>query len=219
MFSAYATGDWTMAQLRDELERRGLRIPATRKRPARPVSIQHIDQMLVNRYYLGFVKFQGVWYEGRHPAIIQTDVFEQVQAVRTARSAARDKPQRHPHYLKGSIFCGQCRSRLGVTNAKTRWGTVYPYLYCIGRAKTRTCPQPAVLIGDVEASVADYWSRVQLTEARIAAIREQVMPSWYDDSRATALNSNDRRSARSNCEINGSSSWKPGTPTPSRSTW
>ncbi len=39
----------------------------------------------------------------------------------------------------------------------------------------RTCPQPAVLIADVEASVADYWSRVQLSTLRIADIREQVM--------------------------------------------
>jgi hypothetical protein len=35
--------------------------------------------MLVNRYYLGFVKFEGVWYEGRHPALIDTTTFEQVQ--------------------------------------------------------------------------------------------------------------------------------------------
>ncbi|MBX7268830.1 recombinase family protein [Micromonospora sp. Llam7] len=175
MFSAYATGEWTMSQLKDELERRGLRIPASRKRPARPVSIQHIDKMLVNRYYLGYVKFEGIWYEGRHPALVDTGTFEQVQAVRTARSAARDKPQRHPHYLKGSIFCGRCRGRLGVTNAKNRWGTVYPYFYCIGRARHRTCTQPAVLIADVEASVADYWTRVQLSDARVAAIREEVM--------------------------------------------
>jgi site-specific DNA recombinase len=175
MFLAYATGDWTLNLLRDELERRGLRIPATPKRPARPVSFQHIDKMLVNRYYLGFVKFEGVWYEGRHPAIIDTEVFEQVQAVRTARSASREKPQRHPHYLKGSIFCGQCGSRLGITNAKNRWGTVYPYFYCIARARDHQCSQPAVLIADVEASVADYWACVQLSETRIAAIRQQVM--------------------------------------------
>lgn len=175
MFSAYASGDWTLNQLSDELDRRGLRIAATRKRPARPVSFQHIDKMLVNRYYLGFVKFEGVWYEGRHPALIDADTFEQAQAIRTARNEAREKTQKHPHYLKGSVFCGQCGGRLGVTNARNRWGTIYPYFYCINRAKTHQCVQPSVLIADVEASVADYWMRVQLTETRIAAIREEVM--------------------------------------------
>jgi DNA invertase Pin-like site-specific DNA recombinase len=70
MFEAYGSGAWTMSQLQEELDHRGLRIPATPKRPARPVSIQHIDKMLVNRYYLGFVKFEHIWYEGRHPALI-----------------------------------------------------------------------------------------------------------------------------------------------------
>lgn len=62
-----------------------------------------------------------------------------------------------------------------MTNAKNRWGTVYPYFYCIGRARHRNCTQPAILITDVEASVTDYWTRVQLSETRIADIREQVM--------------------------------------------
>jgi site-specific DNA recombinase len=113
MFRAYATGDWTMEQLRDELDRRGLRLVATRKRPARPVSTQHINKMLVNRYYLGLVRFEGVWYEGRHPALIDTETFEQVQAIRSARAVAGDKPQKHPHYLKGSVFCGRCGGRRG----------------------------------------------------------------------------------------------------------
>ncbi len=175
MFEAYASGDWTMRQLERELAGRGLRIPATPKRAARAVSIQHIDKMLTNRYYLGYVKFENVWYEGRHPALIDQAIFDQVQAVRTARAQAREKTQKHPHYLKGSIFCGRCRSRLGVTNATNRWGTTYPYFYCLGRAKHRQCNQPAVLIADVEASVADWWWRVQLSEAQIGEVRTQVI--------------------------------------------
>ncbi|MFD7445716.1 recombinase zinc beta ribbon domain-containing protein [Streptomyces sp. NPDC059909] len=101
--------------------------------------------------------------------------FEQVQAVRTARAAAREKVQKHPHYLKGSIFCGRCSGRFGVMNARNRWGTVYPYFYCLGRAKKEDCTQSTVLIADVEVAIADYWSRIQLSESRIVAIREQVM--------------------------------------------
>jgi site-specific DNA recombinase len=175
MFEAYATGEWTMTQLRDELDRRGLRIPATRKRPARPVSVQHIDKMLANRYYTGFVKFEGVWYEGRHERLIDPVVFDQVQAVSDARAASREKPQKHPHYLKGSVYCGQCRSRLGITYAKNRRGTIYPYFYCIGRTRHNKCQQSAVLITDVEAAVGDYWTRVSITEGRMTAVRHEVM--------------------------------------------
>jgi hypothetical protein len=105
MFEAYGSGEWTMPMLAVELERRGLRIPATPKRPARPVSIQHIDKMLRNRYYIGYVTFEGVEYEGRHPALIDRATFERVQAVCKARRETREKTQKHPHYLKGSVFC------------------------------------------------------------------------------------------------------------------
>jgi site-specific DNA recombinase len=177
MFEAYASGAWTMSQLQEELDGRGLRIPATAKRPARPVSIQHIDKMLVNRYYLGYVKFEGVWYEGRHPALLDQATFDRVQAVRIARALAREKTQKHPHYLKGSVFCGHCGFRLGITNATNRWGTTYPYFFCLGRAKLKNCRQQAVLIADVEASVADWWTRIQLTEVQIVEIREHVTRS------------------------------------------
>ena len=180
MFEAYASGEWTMSQLEIELARRGLRIPATAKRPARSVSIQHIDKMLVNRHYRGYVKFEGIWYEGRHPALIDQPTFDRVQAVRTARAETREKTQKHPHYLKGSVSCGQCGARLGIMNARNRWGTVYPYFYCLGRAKQRNCTQAAVRIADVEASVADWWLRVQLTEGQIVEIREHVTRGLVD---------------------------------------
>ncbi|MFE5191817.1 recombinase family protein [Streptomyces sp. NPDC056628] len=185
MFSAYATGDWTMRQLEEELDRRGLRIPATKKLPERKVSYQHIDKMLTNRYYTGIVRYEGIWYEGRHPAIVDQATFDRVQAIRTTRAQAREEVRKHPHYLKGSIFCGRCDARFGVMNATNRWGTVYPYFYCLGRAKDRTsCTQSTVLISDVEASVAEYWKRVQLSPERIAAIREQVMTALVQHQKA-----------------------------------
>ena len=174
MFEAYGTGEWTMNQIQCELKARGLRIPATPKRPTRPVSIQHIDKMLANRYYLGYVKFAGVEYEGRHPGLIDRETFDRVEAVRKARRDSREKTQKHPHYLKGSLFCGLCGGRIGVMNAKNRWGSVYPYFYCIDRHRKKTCALRAVLIADVEVAVADWWQQVQLSETQIAEIRTHV---------------------------------------------
>jgi site-specific DNA recombinase len=47
----------------------------------------------------------------------------------------------------------------------------------------------------VEASVADYWTRVQLSEARIAAIREQVMAELVrrQDSNRVELERQEKR--------------------------
>lgn len=90
-------------------------------------------------------------------------------------------------------------------NARNRWGTIYPYFYCLGRAKKEDCTQSTVLIADVEVAVEDYWSRIQLSESRIAAIREQVMAALSAANTATEPNSTDRRSAGRHCKTNSSS--------------
>jgi hypothetical protein len=48
----------------------------------------------------------------------------------------------HPHYLKGSIFCGQCGSRLIICHAKGNGGT-YAYFICIGRQRDKDQLQAA----------------------------------------------------------------------------
>jgi DNA invertase Pin-like site-specific DNA recombinase len=174
MFEAYASANWTMLALEAELYRRGLRFPATRKQPTRRVQAQTINKLLASRYFIGETFHDGIWYAGRHPELIDIHTFEMVQAIRKARYASREKPQKHMHYLKGWLWCGTCKGRIGITNATNRWGTAYPYFYCIGRAKKRPCEQPAVLIAQVEAAVADWWTHVQLTDRQIAEIRQHV---------------------------------------------
>lgn len=66
MFDVYSSGEWTMTQIREELERRSVTSLPRPKRPARPMATSHIETILSNRYYLGFVKFDGAWHLGRH---------------------------------------------------------------------------------------------------------------------------------------------------------
>jgi hypothetical protein len=59
------------------------------------------------------------------------------------------------------VWCGTCGHRLIVSNAKNRFGTVYPYFICIGRQQRRTdCTQKAVLIEDVERLVEEHYGTV-----------------------------------------------------------
>src|SRR6185503_5670593 len=49
----YATGDWALRRLRDELERKGLRNRPRKRSPAKPVSLNGLYHMLHNPYYAG----------------------------------------------------------------------------------------------------------------------------------------------------------------------
>ncbi len=170
-FKAYASGNWTVSQLHDELTSRGLTTLPTPKRPAKPLAVSSVHRLLTNPYYKGDVVYRGTRYKGNHPALVPAEVWYQVQAVLTAHKSAAEATQIHDHYLKGTIHCGQCGSRLIVSNAKNRHGKVYCYFVCAGRhSKRTTCTRQAILIEDVERLIEDYYTRVQITPAQQEAL-------------------------------------------------
>lgn len=178
-FTAYASGDYTLHELRDELEQRGLRYEPSRKLTARPMSVNAVNNLLRNRYYLGMVSYEGVLYPGRHEPLVDEATFEAVQAIMTARKNSGEKPQKRPHHLKGRLFCGYCGTRLGISYSRSHTKAIYPYFYCLGRQKRKnSCQQGFVPIEVIEAAAVDYWqSHVRLDEQRSAEIR-QVVANW-----------------------------------------
>ncbi len=99
-FELYATNDYTIEALADELEDRGLRTRPGRY-PAKPLSTSQLSRVLQNRYYVGYVTFKDEEVEGRHQAIIEPALFEKVQTVIAGRAANHVRKRRHDHYLKG----------------------------------------------------------------------------------------------------------------------
>ncbi|HYM54458.1 MAG TPA: recombinase zinc beta ribbon domain-containing protein [Solirubrobacteraceae bacterium] len=170
-FEAYATGDWTIRSLLAELTRRGLTTVPGPRSPARPLRPSHLHTLLRHPYYVGTVRYQGVLYPGKHERLVDYETWQRVQELLTAKHLAGEKHREHPHYLKGSIFCGQCGSRLIVCHAKGRGGT-YSYFICIGRQQKRTdCTQRAIRIEQAEAAIAAYYATVQLPEDELVAVR------------------------------------------------
>ncbi|WP_338855528.1 recombinase family protein [Gordonia hongkongensis] len=170
-FKAYASGNWTVSQLHDELTSRGLMSLPTPKRPSKPMAVSSVHRLLTNPYYKGDVTYRGVNYKGAHQPLVPAEVWYQVQSVLTAHKSAAEATQIHDHYLKGTIHCGGCGSRLIVSNAKNRHGNVYCYFVCSGRHSKRTnCDRSAILIADVEKLIEDYYQRIQITPAQHEAL-------------------------------------------------
>jgi site-specific DNA recombinase len=163
-FEAYATGDWTIRQLHTAVTEKGLTSSGGPRTPSRPLSLSNLARLLRTPYYKGVVVYRGVEYPGSHEALVSAVTWDRVQAQLDAHGRSGEKQRIHNHYLKGTVFCGQCGSRLGIMNAKNRHGTVYPYFYCLGRGEKRTnCTQRVVLIDQVEDIVTACYPRVRLT--------------------------------------------------------
>ena len=163
-FSEYATGNWTVSQLAKHLAGLGLDVPATPSKPARPITKGRLHTLLRHPYYKGVVQFQGVEYAGKHEALVDEETWQVVQAVLGShRSGERERL--HNHFLKSTVVCGQCGSRLLVQNTKNGKGVLYPYFICARRQRLHDCSFKAVLIEVVEAQMQEVYRRLYVSEA------------------------------------------------------
>ena len=183
-FEMYASGEWTTRTLLAALTEKGLASRPTAKRPSRPIAVSAFQDMLRNPYYIGVIEYRGVRYQGKHPPIVDKQIFDEVARLLEAQNFAGEKKRVHHHYLKGSIWCGCCQSRLIVCKAKSRSGAIYAYFVCIGRQRDpASCTQRALSIEHVEAAIESYYASVELSRdlrlqteqlilEQIAALRE-----------------------------------------------
>src|SRR5579863_7388195 len=179
-FRSYATGLYTLSDLTDEANDLGLRLPATKSLPERPLQTQQMHRILHNHYYTGVISYNGVDYPGEHQALIDEATFDTVGAILDARNLNKDKTKSRPHHLKGSLFCARCGRRLGITApTKQRTGKTYPYFYCLGRQRDKnSCPQGYIAVTDIEQAVADYWRSVQLPKDRIQVLKDVILADF-----------------------------------------
>jgi hypothetical protein len=131
--------------------------------------------MLRNRYYCGYVTYQGVEYEGKHPRLISEELFNEVQHVLERHRQGGERAQRWTHYLKGTMRCGRCHSRLAYCVSRGNGGE-YAYFFCLGRHHGRTdCDLPYLQPEAVEDAVTRHWGGESLDLNVRDAIRQSLM--------------------------------------------
>ena len=126
-FEEYASGEWSIRTLLEEVTGRGLTTTTTARMPSRPLVVSHFLRLLRHPYYKGIVRYRGAEYPGNHVPLVTVETWNKVQTVLSAANTAGDKHKQHFSYLKGTVFCGACGERLIITMSKNRHGTIYPY--------------------------------------------------------------------------------------------
>ena len=163
-FYRYAEGDATLSTLVEELTDRGLTTRATPKWPSKPLNVNALHRMLRHPYYKGEIHYRGVIYPGLHEPLVDPQTWQQVQDLLTAHNTAGTHQRTNQHYLRGSVYCGSCGSRLMVTTARNKWGTEYPYLVCSGRTRRTTdCQRQAMPISLIEELIEDEYRTIALS--------------------------------------------------------
>jgi site-specific DNA recombinase len=180
-FQLYASGEYSIAQLAVELERLGLRSRPSAKRVSKPLYKAVIQRILRNPYYVGKLVYRRgsrdeQVFDGRHEPLIDPETFERVQTLLDEKRVAGERPRVRQHYLRGSVYCGECGNRLtfGISTGKN--GRGYPYFFCSGRINGTACAQRANIRPElIETAIDRHYATVQMPPARVkrgkAAIR------------------------------------------------
>jgi site-specific DNA recombinase len=176
-FQLYASGEYSLSQLADELHRLGLRTRRTRRHPlCRQISISTLQRLLRDPYYTGQLVYKRGTpdeqvFDGRHDPLIDQDTFDAVQRLLDEKRTAGERAYKHRHYLKGSVFCGECGRRLSFGISTGKGGVRYPYFFCSARTNREACAQrvnfPPELI---EAAIKRYYRErpIQITAEDVA---------------------------------------------------
>lgn len=172
---AFATGDYTIATLCEALNALGLTTRPTARQGGKPVTTSFVGRMLRNPYYTGLVTWGDVQMRGNHDELITPETFAKNQALLEARRSG-EKQRTFPHYLRSTIYCNRCGSRLCFNRATGRRGGTYDYFFCVGRHQKRTdCDLPYLSVDDIEAAIdAHYTEAPPITDAQQATLTQLV---------------------------------------------
>ncbi len=186
-FYRYAEGDATLRTLLEQLTARGLTTRATPKWPSKPLTVMSLHKLLRNPYYKGEVRYRGVIYPGLHEPLVDPQTWQQVQDLLTAHNTAGTHQRTNLHYLRGSVYCGSCGSRLMITTARNRWGNEYPYLVCSGRTRKITdCQRQAMPVELIEELIEDEYRTIALSPQLRDDIEELVLEDFDTLQKAAA---------------------------------
>ncbi|MBU0647205.1 recombinase family protein [Patescibacteria group bacterium] len=148
-FEAYASGKYTLRQIRDIITKLGLR---SMKSEELSVSVMH--EILRNPIFCGLMRYGGEIHEGKHEPIITKKLFDQCQEVMSRKS--KPKETGFKTYLSRGFFrCGECGCFITTETQKG-----HNYLRCTKRKNP--CTQKYVREEIITSQIKENIKKVSL---------------------------------------------------------
>lgn len=174
-FQLYATGHYTVDELRVEMSRRGLR-----NHRGSPISLSGMWHLLRQPFYVGLIHIArtGRTYDGVHHPLVPKSIFDQCQAILSGRSYIRSG--KHDFAFSRLIKCNGCgRSLIGE---RQKGHSYY-------RCHTTSCRGTSLRESDVQDALRELLSHLALDDEELrdlGEVREKARASAKQD-RAAAL--------------------------------
>src|SRR3990167_1582693 len=148
-FEAYASGKYTLRQIRDMVNKLGLR-----SMKAEELSISVMHEILRNPIFCGLMRHGGEIYEGKHEPIITKKLFDQCQEVMMRKSKPKETGFK-TYLYRGFFRCGECGCFITTETQKG-----HNYLRCTKRKNP--CAQKYVREEIITSQIQENIKKVSL---------------------------------------------------------
>lgn len=154
----------------------GLTTRPSGKFGAKPLGISFVYKLLSNPFYCGQFRYAGQVYNGKHPAMISLNEFDQVQVL-LGRNG-RPRPKRHAFTFRGLMRCGECGAAV-TAERKSKYikstGDIkfYTYYHCTKR-KVPRCSQGSLEEQELKAQLETFLTNASLPLRYLEVVLENA---------------------------------------------
>jgi hypothetical protein len=164
MFKLYATGQYSLPSLSEEMARRGLKT-----KNGKCLVPEKIKRILQNKFYIGKMVMWGEEVKGKHKPIIDESLFKQVQNILAERKIAQEKWQRREFLLRGLLYCQNCKRRLTAE--------VHPrgeYYKCPYNVNNKKCSEPYIPTKKIENQIEDLYDLMEPSPKLLKLLEAEI---------------------------------------------
>ena len=149
------------------------------KRGANLFTKDTVRRILMSPFYLGYVTYKGTRIDGKHPALIDEDLWNKAQEARISnRNSPKTQSEKRfvgrVYPLSGLLRCQECEGR--IHGSVTRHRAFYR---CYTRSQRKdACSQPFVDVGVLESQIGEYLKYFHIPENYQERIVESAGQDW-----------------------------------------
>ncbi len=140
-----------------------------------------LGYLLRNVLYIGRVRYKTEIHSGEHPALLEQELWDKVQAL-FEHQEDRRVAQPSESLLIGKVFCSACRSAMTPSHTSREQIRRYRYYVCTQaqRRGWKSCPSKSLPAGQLEGYVMD--------QLRSIAVQSLLQESTSEVNLAVGLN-------------------------------
>lgn len=141
------------------------------------------DRALVNERYTGTYIYGEIRIEGGIPAIVDQELFYEVQSVignkknprRAAGVPQRRRRENGIYLLTGKLYCGDCKSPMVGVSGRGKSGNPYYYYACQNQRAHSGCDQRPVRRDQIEYAITSMLQKNILSDENIQIIADTII--------------------------------------------